>query len=283
MDCTLATQNNRPQVFENPEFGKVRTLMENDKILFCASDVANALGYSNPRKATSDHCRCVTKRDVPHPQSCEKIISMSFIPEGDVYRLITHSKLPSAEKFESWVFDEVLPSIRKHGAYMTEETIQRTLTDPDYLIQLATVLKEEKAKRLEAEKKAMALETDNSHKKEIIEGLVEDISLSEKRSRISKIIRYRSSSDKIAMRWNVLYEEFGNKYHKNVRLGFERHKNDWKPKLTSVVDYVDRELNMILELYELACKLFESDFKKMIQEWADIILTADDNILEETF
>lgn len=166
---------------------------------------------------------------------------------------------------------------------MTEETIQRTLTDPDYLIQLATVLKEEKAKRLEAEKKSMALEAENNHKKEIIEGLVEDISLSEKRSRISKIIRYRSSSDKIAMRWNVLYEEFGNKYHKNVRLGFERHKNDWKPKLTSVVDYVDRELHMIPELYELACKLFESDFKKMIQEWADIILTSDDNILEETF
>ncbi len=110
------------QIFKNEQFGEIRTIEENGKVLFCASDIAKALGYSNPRDAISKHCRCVAKRDVPHPQNPNKQIEMSFIPEGDVYRLIAHSKLPSAEKFESWVFDEVLPSIRKHGAYMTSDT-----------------------------------------------------------------------------------------------------------------------------------------------------------------
>ena len=106
---------NELQVFNSEEFGRVRTLDIDEKTYFAASDIANALGYSNPRKAIIDHCRCVTKRDVPHPQSPSKMIEMSFIPEGDVYRLIAHSKLPSAEKFEHWVFDTVLPSIRKNG------------------------------------------------------------------------------------------------------------------------------------------------------------------------
>lgn len=113
---------NEIAIFTNPGFGEIRTLETDDgKVLFCGTDVAKALGYSNPRKAIADHCRCVTKRDVPHPQSPDKTIEMSFIPEGDVYRLITHSKLPEAEKFEAWVFDEVLPTIRKHGVYMASD------------------------------------------------------------------------------------------------------------------------------------------------------------------
>ncbi|MBQ8195289.1 MAG: phage antirepressor KilAC domain-containing protein [Oscillospiraceae bacterium] len=105
-------------VFESEEFGSVRTVREGDKVLFCGSDVAKALGYTNARKALSDHCRYVTKRYAPHPQSQNKTIEMSFISEGDVYRLIAHSKLPAAEKFESWVFDEVLPTIRQTGGYV---------------------------------------------------------------------------------------------------------------------------------------------------------------------
>lgn len=104
---------NEVQIFKNNQFGEIRTIGEGDKIFFCGADVAKALGYTNSSKALTDHCRCITKRYIPHPQAPEKEIAMSFIPEGDVYRLITHSKLPTAEKFESWVFDEVLPSIRE--------------------------------------------------------------------------------------------------------------------------------------------------------------------------
>ena len=77
---------------------------------------------------------------------------MSYIPESDLYRLSAHSKLPSAEKFESWVFDDVLPTIRKHGGYLTPDTIEKVLSDPDTIIRLATALKAEKQKRLQAEK-----------------------------------------------------------------------------------------------------------------------------------
>lgn len=141
------------QIFKNEDCGEIRIVEENGKVWFCGSDVAKALGYTNPNKAINDHCRCITKRYTPHPQSPDKTIEMSFIPEGDVYRLITHSKLPSAQKFESWVFDEVIPSIHKHGAYMTGETLEKALTSPDFLIELATKLKEEQAKRIELESK----------------------------------------------------------------------------------------------------------------------------------
>mgnify|MGYP002770274996 FL=1 len=105
------------QIFSNPEFGSIRTLDDDGKVIFAATDVAKALGYSNPRDAISKHCRYVAKRDVPHPQAPDKTIEMSFIPEGDVYRLITHSNLPDAEKFEHWLFDDMLPTLRKTGSY----------------------------------------------------------------------------------------------------------------------------------------------------------------------
>ncbi len=107
---------NNIQIFNSPEFGQVRTIVENDKVLFCGSDVAKALGYDKPSNAVSTHCRYALKRGIPHPQG-KGVLEMNFIPEGDMYRLIVRSKLPSAEKFERWVFDEVLPTIRKTGSY----------------------------------------------------------------------------------------------------------------------------------------------------------------------
>lgn len=105
------------QTYTNAAFGSVRILYEDGKPLFCGADACKALGYSNQRDALNRHCRYVVKRDVPHPQSVSKTVTMNFLPEGDLYRLITHSKLPRAEKFERWVFDEVLPTIRKSGMY----------------------------------------------------------------------------------------------------------------------------------------------------------------------
>ena len=84
------------QAFESPEFGTVRTLEEGGKVLFCAHDVATALGYQKPQNAIATHCRYALKRGIPHPQVPDKSIEMLFIPEGDVYRLIVHSDLPSA-------------------------------------------------------------------------------------------------------------------------------------------------------------------------------------------
>lgn len=133
--------------FSHDKFGNLEILIIDNKEYFPATDVARKLGYSNPHKAVSDHCKYLTKREVPHPQSAYKTIEKNFIPESDLYRLTISSKLPQAEEFERWVFEEVLPTIRRHGTYMTPETIEKVLTDPDTIIQLATRLKEEQTKR----------------------------------------------------------------------------------------------------------------------------------------
>ena len=111
MDNTIKT-------FVNEEFGSVRTIEENGKILFCGSDVAKALGYRRPKDAINAHCKGAVKRRLLTNGGVQE---MKMISEGDVYRLISHSRLPSAEKFESWIFDDILPTIRRTGGYVTNE------------------------------------------------------------------------------------------------------------------------------------------------------------------
>lgn len=137
---------NEIKLFEKEEFGKIRTVKIGRKVYFVASDVAKALGYARPNDAISAHCRYTAKHSIPHPQSKMKVLEVNVIPQGDVVRLIAHSSLPGAEKFESWIYDEVIPSVLNHGAYMTEDTLEKALASPDFLIQLATKLKEEKAR-----------------------------------------------------------------------------------------------------------------------------------------
>lgn len=106
---------NELTLFNNPEFGEIRTLETNDgKVLFCGKDVATALGYSNPRKALADHCKGVTKCDTLTNGGKQEL---SFIPESDIYRLTFSSKLPNAEKFTDWIAEEVIPSIMRTGSY----------------------------------------------------------------------------------------------------------------------------------------------------------------------
>ena len=139
------------------EGSQVRTAQDdNGNPLFCGNDVAQVLGYANPAKAVIDHCKGFLFWKPL--ETAGGIQQVRFISEGDMYRLITSSKLPAAERFEKWVYDEVLPSIRKHGAYMTKQTLDKALTSPDFLIQLATKLKEEQEKVKELEPKAKALD-----------------------------------------------------------------------------------------------------------------------------
>lgn len=140
---------NEVQIFNNEEFGQVRIVEIEGKPYFVGKDVANALGYSNPRDAILRHCKGVVK----HDNFKEGGQLIALITEGDMYRLITHSKLESAERFEDWVFDEVLPAIRKHGIYATDNVIDNILNNPDFGIQLLTKLKEEHVARVEAERR----------------------------------------------------------------------------------------------------------------------------------
>lgn len=149
--------NNQIQVFNNEEFGEIRTLCEVERVLFCGSDVAKALGYAAPRNAISARCKGALKRCALTNGGEQE---MYFIPESDVYRLVFGSKLPTAEKFTDWVTEEVLPSIRKHGAYMTQEKLQEVLCNPDALFQIVSALKEESDKRkaLEIQNSALAVD-----------------------------------------------------------------------------------------------------------------------------
>ena len=106
------------QKFTNEEFGTIRTVEQDGKVMFCGKDVATALGYKDTTNALKQHCRGVANHH-PIVDQLGREQQARFITEGDLYRLIASSKLPSAQQFESWVFDEVLPSIRKQGGYMT--------------------------------------------------------------------------------------------------------------------------------------------------------------------
>ena len=156
---------NQMEIFKNPEFGSVRVIEENGKYLFCGVDVAKALGYTKPQNAIDRHCPHALKRGIgvqtgkkADGTPAVQMVEMLFIPEGDVYRLIVHSKLPSAERFERWMFDEVLPSIRKHGAYMTKEKLWEVATSPEALMKLCSDLLAEREKNA-------ALRADNARLK----------------------------------------------------------------------------------------------------------------------
>lgn len=107
---------NELMIFNNPEFGDIRTIDENGSVLFCATDVARALGYAKPGNAVDRHCKGTLKRRTLTGGGEQEML---FIPESDLYRLVFSSKMPTAEKFTDWVTSEVLPSIRRSGGYIT--------------------------------------------------------------------------------------------------------------------------------------------------------------------
>lgn len=138
------------KIFDNKEFGQVRTSIIDDEPYFALNDVCRILEIANPRnvkaRLNGDGVHSMDGVD-----SIGRRTDVTMINESNLYKLVFQSRKPEAERFADWVTSEVLPAIRKHGAYMTDGVIERTLTDPDYLIMLATNLKEEKAKRALAE------------------------------------------------------------------------------------------------------------------------------------
>lgn len=136
---------NEIQLFTSELFGSVRILEQNDgKVLFCGKDVASSLNYASTANAIAAHCKGVTEIMTPTNGGTQ---AMKFITEGDLYRLITHSRRPDAEKFERWVFDEVLPSIRKTGCYQMEPALADLSPQLQVLIQMETRQKQLEAKQ----------------------------------------------------------------------------------------------------------------------------------------
>lgn len=148
---------NELQVFQNSQFGDLEILTIEGKEWFPAIQVAEILGYTNSYDAITRHTK---KRGVVKHEVIDKLgrkQNKKFIDEGNLYRLITRSKLPQADEFEEWVFEDVLPSIRKHGIYATDNVIEQTIQNPDYIIHVLTEFKKEREGRLVAEQQVNEL------------------------------------------------------------------------------------------------------------------------------
>lgn len=146
---------NNIQTFYNNEFGELEVMQREDKFWFPATKCAKILGYTNPQKAIRDHCKGVNETFMPSAGGPQKT---KIILEGDLYRLIIRSKLESAQRFEVWVFDEVLPSIRKHGAYIMPELLEELQRNTEKNAQLLKTLAEEQRERILVEDRNRKLE-----------------------------------------------------------------------------------------------------------------------------
>lgn len=225
------------QIFKNAEFGEIRTIEENGKVLFCGSDVAKSLKYVRPNDALRQHCRYTVKRSIPHPQSKTKTIEMLFIPEGDIYRLVSHSELPSAERFESWVFDEVLPSIRKNGGYIAG---QESLTDDELMAKALLVAQNKIAER---DKRIEQLLSDNEEMKP--KALFADAVSASKTSiligELAKILKQNGvdiGQNRLFawMRYNGYLIESGERYNQPTQYSMERGLFELKERVVTNPD-----------------------------------------------
>ena len=165
--------SNEISVFNNTQFGSVRVFNDNEgKVWFCGSDVATALGYSNPQKAVRDHV--TDKHKTLNETFTVNGTSVTLIDEAGLYRLVMRSQLPSAEDFQEWVTSEVLPSIRKHGMYATPVTIENMIADPDFAISLLNTLKEERIARKQAEEAKAIAEKERDVYSDMVDDVMQD-------------------------------------------------------------------------------------------------------------
>lgn len=252
---------NNIQIFKNEDFGQVRWLKIGNKDYVVGIDVAKSLGYKDPNSAITRHCKGSVKHPVPTNSGTQ---IMNVITEGDIYRLTAKSELPGAEKFESWIFDEVLPSIRKTGGYVDNDDLFINTYLP-YADEQTKSMFKTNLSMIRKQNEIIALkEKEIEHKDEVIVGLVDEITLAEKRQVLNRVVRYKGAN--FQERWRELYKQFEMKYHINLKDKFEKYNSTHKPKLKNKVDYIDKVMNKIPELYEIACKIYENDVKELAEQ-----------------
>lgn len=252
-----------PEIFTNPDFGSVRVVTIDNEPWFVGKDVAEILGYTNSRDAVARHVEIEDKTSVVIPDSGSNYKSKTtLINESGLYSLILSSKLPSAKKFKHWVTAEVLPSIRRHGIYATENTIEKILSDPDYGIRLLTELKEERSARKAAEALVTKQKEEIDYQANVIKGLTNELPVPEIRALINRIIR---RSFPYAQRWSLLYKEVKYMHHIDLKKRFDNY-NELNPdnKYSYILDYADNELHMIPQIFETCMKIYASDAEDIV-------------------
>ncbi|NHE26876.1 phage antirepressor [Staphylococcus aureus] len=215
------------QTFQNSQFGNLEILTIEGKQWFPAINVAETLGYTNPRKAIRDHAKekGVTIRSVLSNGGNQ---NKKFIDEGNLYRLISRSKLPQAEQFEEWVFDEVLPAIRKHGIYATDNVIEQTLKDPDYIITVLTEYKKEKEQNLLLQQEIGELKPKADYVDEILKStgtlattqIAADYGISAQK--LNKLLHEARLQRKVNKQWVLYSEHMGKSYTESDTIAIVR-------------------------------------------------------------
>ena len=252
------------KVFENPIFGQIRMVMVDDEPWFVAKDISDKLGYAQ----TSNMMKRIDDEDFKSSVLDGMNMKSLLINESGLYSAIIGSKLPSAKQFKHWVTSEVLPTIRKTGGYVNNDELfistYLPYADENTKLIFSQTLKtvREQNETIKRQKKEII------HKEDVIIGLVEDIDLATKRQRITQIVRF-GADGKYQERYSLLYGEFERKYHCNLKSRMEGCA--LKPKVRNKMDYIDREMGMIPQLYEIACKLFENDVEKLKSEWESAV------------
>ena len=215
------------QIFKNDRFGEVRVVEIEGKTYFVGIDVTRALGYKNVNDAISRHCRGYVKHAVPDSQGFNQMTNV--IPEGDVYRLAAKSELPGAEEFESWIFDEVLPTMRKTGGYM----LAGADDTPDVIMARAVLLAQDTLARVEADKQRLLLTTQEQAKqlKEAAPKVqyYEDTLSSKSKITVNSIALCIGIShqklNKLLCQWGIQYQQSGTYFltAKYRNLGLAKH------------------------------------------------------------
>lgn len=252
------------EVFENPIFGQIRMTMVDDEPMFCLIDVCRALEIKN----ATDVAKRLDEDELTRLNLGGRAGESNFITESGLYAVIVRSDKPNAKKFRKWVTSDVLPTIRKTGGYVNNDELfistYLPYADENTKLIFSQTLKtvREQNETIKRQKKEII------HKEDVIIGLVDDIDLATKRQRITQIVRF-GADGKYQERYSLLYGEFERKYHCNLKSRMEGCT--LKPKVRNKMDYIDREMGMIPQLYEIACKLFENDVEKLKSEWESVV------------
>lgn len=272
-------------VFKNPvhpEFGNLRTIEIDGEPWFVGKDVAAALGYTKERNALDKHVDKddALKRGVT--DSMGRTQQMTIINESGLYSLILSSKLPSAKEFKHWVTSEVLPSIRKNGAYIRN---QENMTPAEIvargLIAAQNIINEKEKEIAILNGRCGLLTQAVDNKQDIINAISRNVPAPTKRMMLNRVMR-RRSPELAQSRWSYLYARFDEIYHKNVKIRMKNYNAEpGHRKCYSILDFIEKVLNMLDELYDLAVKLFESDFTQLMQEMHLLRMTDEEYEDEE--
>ena len=282
---TTTTAAPEVTVFKNlvhPEFGELRTVEIDGEPWFVGKDVAAALGYADVNKAVAMHVENEDKKlnDKSSPSFGQR--GATLINESGLYSLILSSRLPSAKEFKHWVTSEVLPSIRKNGAYIRN---QENMTPAEIvargLIAAQKIIEEREKEIVHLNNRCGRLTQTIAEKQDVINAISRNVPAPTKRMMLNRVMR-RRSPELAQSRWSYLYARFDEIYHKNVKIRMKNYNAEpGHRKCYSILDFIEKVLNMLDELYDLAVKLFESDFTQLMQEMHLLRMTDEEYEDEE--